>query len=109
MAQLSEIEQLAERRRLLAAESDRLRQQIGRHLEALRPAVTWAQKGYSLAAGLRSSWPLIGLVAGVLATRKRGFFLRKFAKAWSWWQIGKRFAPLWRRALASLFPREEGD
>ena len=108
MAQLSEIERLAQRRRLLLAESERYRQQIAGHLDNLRPAAAWAERGYSLVRSLCSSWPLLAAAAGFLIarkrhpSRKRGFLLRTLGKAWSLWRLAKTLASLRRRASSEV-------
>ena len=100
MAELPEIEKLAEHRRRLIAESERNREEIARELGNLGAVTAWAEKGYSVAQSIRAWWPVAGVVAGFLITKKGGSrsLLRALAKGWSWWQIARRFAPMWRRA-----------
>jgi hypothetical protein len=106
LAEFSEIERLAERRRQLIAESDRCRQEIARELKSLGAVTAWAEKGYSVARSVRAWWPVLGVAAGFLITRRKGSLFRALAKGWSWWQIGKRFAPMWRRAYEAFCSKE---
>ena len=106
MAELSEIEKLAERRRQLVADSERNRRDVARELRNLGAITAWAERGYSIAQSVRAWWPVAGVVAGFLITRKGGSFFRALAKGWSWWQVAKRFAPMWRRAYEALCSRE---
>ena len=106
MAEPSEIEKLAERKRKLIAESDRHRQDISRELRNLGTVATWAERGYSAAQSVRAWWPIAGVVAGFLITKKGGSLFRGLAKGWSWWQIAKRFAPIWRRAYEAFSAKE---
>ena len=108
MAELSEIEKLAERKRRLIAESDRNRHEIARELRNLGTVTAWAEKGYSAAQSIRAWWPVAGVIAGFLITKRGGSrsLLRVIAKGWSWWQIAKRFAPMWKRAYEAFSSRE---
>lgn len=106
MAELSEIDKLAERRRQLLAESERNRQTMARELRNLGGVVAWGEKGYSVARTLQGWWPVVGLVGGLLVTRGRGGLFRLIAKGWSWWQIGRRIAPMWRQAYEAFFSRK---
>ena len=104
MAQLSELERFAQRRRLLLAESECYRQLIAGQLDNLRPAATWVERGYSLVRSLRSSWPLLAAAAGFFIARKRppsrtrGLLFRVLAKGWSVWRLAKTLALLRRRS-----------
>jgi hypothetical protein len=95
--QLSEIERLQQRRRALVAESQMLRSQIAAEVENLRPAAVWVVRGYRWSQTLWAAWPLIGGAAGLLFRRKSPSLVRKMAKAWSWWRLGKKAAGLWHR------------
>jgi len=107
LAELSEIERLAERRRLLVSESGRCREQLAAEIRHLNGVVSWAERGYSLARALRTAWPIAGLLGGFLITSKKGFLFRAAAKGLSVWQIGKRLAPLCRRAFEAFSRRKE--
>jgi hypothetical protein len=94
--QLSELELLAERRRLLLSRSHQLRQQIAMEAANLRPAVAWVERGYSLTTSIRSVVPFIGGFLGFFLMRKKSSLWRKAGKLWSFWRIGKRVAEIWR-------------
>jgi hypothetical protein len=102
LGQLSEIERLQARRRELVAESQRLRQQIAGELENLRPVAVWANRGYRVFETLWAAWPLVGGAATFALGRKRHAFLRKAAKAWTWFRLGKKAADLWQRYGSQL-------
>jgi hypothetical protein len=103
LAQLSEIERLAERRRLLLAESERYRQAIAAQVKNLGPTAVWLDRGYSLARSLRSSWPLLAAAAGFLLARKRRSeragrsLLHLLRRIWAWWRRYQTVTSLWRR------------
>jgi len=106
LAELPEIDKLAERRRQLLAESERHRQEMARELTNLGGVVAWGEKGYAVARTIQGWWPMLGVLGGFLITRKKGSFFKLIAKGWSWWQIGRRVAPIWRRAYEAFFSRK---
>jgi len=97
VAQPSEIAQLAERRRLLVAESARLRLCIDAELANLVPTLNWVERGLSIARGTRTYWPLIAGAAGFLATRKKGGWVRSLGKLWSVWRLARKLMGSWKR------------
>jgi hypothetical protein len=101
LAQPWQIGSSEERRRLLVAESDRLRQQFAGELANLRPTVAWMERGYSVFHSLRSVWPWLAAAGGVLVARKGGGLFRSLGKAWSVWRLGKKLAGLWRSRTGS--------
>ena len=107
MAELSEIDKLVERRRQLLAESERNRQEMARELRNLSAVVAWGEKGYAAARNIRGWMPVLGVLGGFLMTRKKGGLFRLIAKGWSWWQIGRRVAPMWRQVMESFLSRNK--
>jgi hypothetical protein len=97
LAEQSELEVLAERRRLLVQRSNQLRQDVGRQLQDFQPAVSWIERGTAVGRSLRSSWPIIGGVATLLFARGGTSWFRKAGKVWSLWRIGKKAVDLWTR------------
>ena len=96
MAGSGEIAQLEERRRLLVAESDCLRQQFAGDLMRVQATAVWVDRGYSVFKSLRSYWPILATAAGFLMARKKGARLRLVGKLWAYWRILKKVAGLWR-------------
>jgi hypothetical protein len=96
VAELSQIEQLAERRRELRAESERLRQQLAGELAKVRAVVVHVEQGYALVKALRPAWPLVASAAGFLVARKGGGLLESLRRVWSWWRLGQRVLEFWR-------------
>lgn len=96
MAQPSEIEQLAERRRLLVAESGRLRSQVDAELAHLAPVLNRVDKGLLVAHALRSYWPFIAAAAGFLFARKKGSWFRSLPKLLSVWRLARKLTGLWQ-------------
>ncbi len=97
MAQPKELAQLAERRRLLLAESERLRHRLAEETAELQVAAGWIERGVGFVQSLQAWWPLVAAGAGFFMARKRGGWLQLFGKAWSIWRVVKQFEPLWRQ------------
>jgi hypothetical protein len=97
MAQPGELERVAERRRILVAESDLLRSQIAAEVAALENAAGWVDRSYSLLQNLRSWWPLAAAAAGLMLGRSRGGLLKKIGKVWSLWKLVKKATSIWRQ------------
>lgn len=104
MARLSEIELLADRRRLLLAESERLRRQLGTEIGQLQAATGWIESGYSLLKSVRPYWPLVVAGAGFLLTRKRGRPLSSLDRIWSVWRIAKKAIHFWQQFSTGASP-----
>ena len=96
MADLSGIDSLAERRRLLLERSQQLREDIAADLQNLRPVASWVEKGYSVALSVYSFWPVVGGLAGFFVARKKGSLLGKVTKLWSVWRVGKRMLGMFK-------------
>jgi hypothetical protein len=96
VAQSRELARLAERRRLLVAESARLRRQMAEDLAGLRSATVWVERGYAVVQSGRTLWPLLAGVAGLLVARKKRGWIHTARRLWSWWRLGKQLSGLWR-------------
>ena len=107
MARFSEIELLANRRRLLLAESDRLRRQLGAEIDQLQAATDWIKTGYSLLQFVRSYWPLVVAGAGFLLTRQRRSPLSVLERIGSVWRIAERLFHLWQQYSTESAPPEK--
>lgn len=101
MAEPKELARISERRRALLAESDNLRQQVAMELNELERAAAWVEKGYSVAASLRTWWPVAAAGAGVFLGMGRGGLLAKLGKVWSLWRIARKGLGLWRQYVGS--------
>ena len=98
MAQLSQIAQLAERRRLLVAESDWRRRQISAEAANLHTSIVWIERASSLAGAVGVVWLLLAPLARMLIVRKRSSsWFRILRRGWAGWKLGKKLAALWRR------------
>ncbi len=95
MARPSEIETVQERRRILLAESEQLRQQLAADAARLQAAAAWVDTGYSLAQSLRTYWPLFAAAAGFVIARRRGGWMRSLGKLWSVWKVARKLKPVW--------------
>ena len=104
MARLSEIELLADRRRLLLAESERLRRQLGTEVGQLQATTGWIKAGYSLLRTAHTYWPLVVAGAGFLLTRKRSGPLSSLDRILSVWRIAKRLIHLWQQYSSEASP-----
>lgn len=104
MARPSEIELLADRRRLLLAESERLRRQLGAEIDQLQAVTGWIQTGYSLLQTARNYWPLVVAGAGFLFTRQRSSPLSSLDRIWSVWKIAERLFHFWRHHSDAASP-----
>jgi hypothetical protein len=100
----SEIERLAERRRLLVRRSDELRGHISYEVANLKPAVAWFERGYLLTQSIRSFWPIVAGAVAFFFTRKKSSWIRKIGKLWSWWRLVRSVTGVWRRAAPKLPP-----
>ncbi len=96
MAQAWELEQLAERRRVLVAESDRLRYQAAHDWAGLETPAAWLQRGYRLVQSGRALWPWVAGLAGLLLVRKSTGSLGTARKLWSYWRVCRKISALWR-------------
>lgn len=103
MANQSEIERLAERKRLLLARSEQHRQQMSAEIENLQTTALWVERGCGAMKKIRTVWPLIATAGGFLMARKGravvktgGSILGKVGKVLTWWRIGKKLTGLWR-------------
>ena len=108
MAQLTEIARLRERRLQLVGQSEQHRQRIAGELEKLRAAAHWIETGYTVVRVVRSSWPMIGSLAGLAVAWKGGTILKQVGKAWAWARLGKKLMGLWRQYAAPPPESEEG-
>jgi len=90
MAQSSDLERLLQRRRLLIAESDRLRRDVAEGFVNLEAATAWMEKAYAILQGLRSWWPLAAGAAGLFLGTAKGGVLGKVGKIWSLWRLVRR-------------------
>jgi hypothetical protein len=97
MADLTQIEGLAERRRRLLAESEALRRQIAGHVANLQPAAAWVETGYSAFRSLRALTPVMALVGGFFVARKGTGLLRVITRLWSGLRLVRQLPALWRR------------
>lgn len=95
MAQPSELERLAGRRRALVAESGELRRQMAEDATGLQCSTAWIERGFSLAQASRALWPILAGLAGLLLTRAGRGWVGKAGKLFSWWRLARRFAPIW--------------
>src|SRR5437763_916314 len=103
----SAMKSLAERRRLLVAQSEEYRQEIVAEMENIAAATAWIERGYSTLRSFRSVWPLVAAVAGAFMARKGGFILRNAGKAWSLWQLARKLLRTWQRRPADSTPQDE--
>jgi len=97
MADLAEIEDLAERRRRLLGESETLRRQIAGDLANVRPAAAWVETGYVAFRSLRALSPLVALVGGFFVARKGTGLFQIARKLWSGLRLGRKLPGLWRQ------------
>ena len=97
MADLTEIEGLAEHRRRLLAESEALRREIAVDLANLRPTAAWMETGYVAFRSLRTLSPLVALVGGFFVARKGTGLFQVIRKLWSGWRLGRKLPALWRQ------------
>ena len=74
---------------MLIDQSDRLRQELVAELEILESSAAWVEKGYTVARSIRSLWPILAGVAGLVVAKKGGSWLRKLGKAWSFFRIAR--------------------
>jgi hypothetical protein len=96
LAQGTELERLAERRRVLVEESARLRQELAEHIASLKSPAAWVQRGLTLARAGGILWPVAAGVAGLMLTRRRGGWLGRLGGVWSLWQSLRGLRGLWR-------------
>ncbi len=96
MAQASELERLAERRRLLVAQSDALRRQLVENIAGLQRSAAWIDRGYELIRTGRAIWPILAALAGLLLARGRGGWFAKAGKLVTSWRMIKKLARLYR-------------
>jgi hypothetical protein len=101
VAQVGEIDRLEAQKRLLAAESEALRQTLARDLAPLANTVAWVEQGLTWARALRVFWPLAAAAAGFAATRERGGWWRMAGKAWSIWRMASQVLTFWRERTRS--------
>ena len=106
MFQLQEIKRLEERRRVLVAESERLRRQAAGDLSVLDETIGRVRRGCAAFETLGSWWPAVAAVAGVFVARKNSGWFATLKKVWSWWQLSQKLAGLWR---ASATPPSNED
>jgi hypothetical protein len=103
LANQSEIEHLAERKRLLLARCEQHRQQMSADLDNLHSVAVWIERGHGAMKRIRTVWPLLATAAGFLIARKgraaaktSSSLFGKFGKILSWWRIGKKLTGFWR-------------
>jgi hypothetical protein len=80
---------------VLRDQSDRLRQEVVAELENLQKAAIWVEKGFAVAQTMKSLWPLLAGLAGIMVARRGGGWLRKLGKAWSFWRLARQVTGLW--------------
>ena len=102
----TEIGNLKERRRLILAESERLRCQLGTEIGQFRAATVWIKTDCSLLQSVRVCWPLVVAGAGFLIARKRGGLLRSLVRIWSVWDMAKKLVLGWQQFSTELSPSE---
>jgi YqjK-like protein len=107
VARSSEIERLEDRRRLLLAESGRLRRQLGTEIGHLQAATRWLQNSYTLLQSVRPYWPLVVAAAGFLFTRKGRGPLNALDRIWSVWKIAKRLIRVFREYSTASPPKAQ--
>ena len=96
MPDFRQIVPIEERRRLLLAESARLRRQLATDFAGLKTTAQRAERVVSVALSLRALWPVIAGLAGLwLGRRRQGGLLQKVGKLWSWWNVGKKVMSFW--------------
>ncbi len=61
---------LAERKRLLIAESDYLRGEISRQLDAIQESVSWVETGIRTGRAVSKGAPLVGILGGLFLAWK---------------------------------------
>jgi hypothetical protein len=98
--QPTEIAQIMERRRLLVAESGRLRDRLAGDVTNLASTMEWAERGYSAIHSLRSVWPMVLVGAGFLFSQKRGGWLGSLGRIWSFWKIARKAFTIFREFTA---------
>ena len=96
MAQPAELTRLAQQRRLLATQSNALRQQMADDFNGLQHSVAWIDRVYSFARPSRALWPILAGIFGLLLARRGGGTFRKVGRLLSWWRVLKQITPLWR-------------
>jgi hypothetical protein len=106
--QLSQLEELGERRRRLVAESQSLRARMAGEWGNLQTAAAWVESGYSLFGLLRCYWPLLTVAAGFLFARKRRPRFGFLGKIWSAWRLARKLVHLWRLWSPGSPGRDEG-
>lgn len=98
--------ELRQRQLMLRLRSAELRAALREDVQALHGPLGWAERGWSLWAGLRqglsaaggrSWWPRLGALAlGLLALRRPGRVLRWISAGLGWWRLGRRLIELLR-------------
>lgn len=103
MVQHSGLAGIEAQRRLLLAESDRLREEIAAEAATFKHPLELAGKGWSIFERVRPFWPLVAVAAGFAVTRKGSGLLGILGRITSWVQLGRKVVSLWR----DFTPREK--
>jgi len=90
LAQTSQLNQLAERRRVLVARSNELRQECGSDFAKLRSTGTWFERGILALRSGRAVWPMVTGLAGLVGGGTRHGWISKAVRVVSWIGLGKK-------------------
>lgn len=95
MAQPSELERLAGKRRALVEQSGALRRQMAAAAAGLQSSAAWMERAFALTRASRVIWPILAGLAGLLLARASGGWFGKAGRLLSWWRLARKLASLW--------------
>jgi len=104
VAQPSELERLAGRRRALVEQSGALRRQMAAAAAGLQSSAAWMERALALAQAGRAIWPILAGLAGLLLARTSGGWFGKAGRLLSWWRLAKKLTSLWPSFKAQQTP-----